>query len=86
MKGLSLVDYLSLKLGLEYVSDLHFLKDSQKEKLRYLLEYKINEEDVPSSGWIDACEYISGKKCGTGGQARKELMEFLDAERMERMM
>lgn len=79
MEKISLIDYLAYKLKLDYVSDLNRLSAEQKGRLRYLLETKIEPDEVTESEWLDACQYISGKKCSSKEDARSCLLSFLSA-------
>jgi len=53
-----LLDILRDKFGCEYVSDLHFLGDSQKMRLMYLLE-DLEAEDFSLQEWNNALDYIA---------------------------
>lgn len=70
MSGFCLLDYLSWKLGLLYLSDLRTLPEDGRSRLRHILKERIELKDFPEAEWLDACEYITGRRAESAAEAR----------------
>lgn len=75
MLHMSLLDYLSLEMGNEFISDFR-MKTIRKEKLRFVLEYKIDAGQFAEREWRDACRYIAGVETENLQQAQECLLRF----------
>lgn len=73
----SLLDYLTYKLGLMYLSDLRQPEKAREEKLKDILFRKISLEDFSEKDWVDAAEYLTGQKCFCREDAYQSLQTFL---------
>lgn len=79
---IELLEYLALKSGVRYISDLRSEGNSSRLKaLRWALE------DIPAEKgsvweWRDAFVYITGKTAGDGDGAeiRRQLLRWLDGQ------
>ena len=76
-----LIDHIAKRLKLDYISDLHFLDNTQRSRLLVVLE---NSRDYPEKEWIDACEYIAGQKCFSGKEAKEILSQYAGCEKGHR--
>lgn len=75
MLHISLLDYLTLEMGNEFISDFR-VKRIRKEKLRFILEYKVDFGQFTEREWRDACGYITGEETEDLQQARECLLHF----------
>lgn len=76
MDKIRLLDYLSGRLGLSYLSELHDLSAEQKEKMCRLLKEEVPLDRCTEAAWLDACEYITGEKADTAGAAYEKLLDI----------
>lgn len=74
MRDFCLLDYLSWKLGLPYLSELRTLPEAGRSRLGYILKEKTELKDFPEAEWLDACEYITGRKAESAAEARGRLL------------
>ena len=73
----SLLDALAGRMGCTYLSDLRFLDEWERVRLRRLLR-GVRPEEAELAQWNDALEYLTG--CGpekTPEAARERLLERL---------
>ena len=82
MQQKHLIDQVADDLRLDYISDLHFLDNNPRRKLLVVLE---NSGDYPVGEWIDACEYIAGRKCFSGKEAREILFQYAGRKKGQRI-
>ncbi len=75
MRDFCLLDYLSWKLGLPYLSEIRSLSAAGRWRLGYILEAKTHLADFPEAEWLDACEYITGRREESAARARLCLLE-----------
>ena len=74
---LSLVEELAAYLGCEYISDLHRLTPRDKRRLCEIL-LRTSPAQWPDAEWLDALEYLTGRRgAGDGQQARQLLLHTL---------
>ena len=74
---LSLLEYLARGAGVDILSDLRQLPDSENRALAQLLE-RIPEEAASLWEWNDALEYLTGRSAEqTVERARKRLIQSL---------
>lgn len=77
---IALVDYLAAKAGCMYVSDLHFLSQTDCFRLSREVE-RLPSESASLFEWNDALEYIVGAAPElTPEAAREKLMNCLGGE------
>lgn len=81
MLHISLLEYLSLEMENEFISDFS-VKAIRKEKLRYILEYKVDRKEFSEREWLDACLYITGKRADSLSEAREYLLGFCKEEKI----
>ena len=72
-----LLDYLTARLNLDYLSDLRY-KAVDRERLGCLLE-GLPEERYPATEWQDACAYIANRQAADAPAARAALLRFCQA-------
>lgn len=70
----SLLDYLALRMGLTYLSDLRCAPVDTAQLGRILSA--IQPQRFTEREWLDACEYITGRKAGSSVEAREFLFCF----------
>lgn len=84
MKNMPLLDYLHLKTGCEYLSDLHWLNSIQKIRLVQEIE-QISAEEVSLHEWNDALAYLLDlPPKPTADTARNALITALQTQAEER--
>lgn len=77
----SLLDYLALRMGLTYLSDLRCAPVDAAQLGRILSA--IQPQRFTEREWLDACEYITGRKAGSSVEAREFLFCFAAKEQLE---
>ena len=60
MKDIPLLDYFQWKLQCEYLSDLHWLGNTQRARLMQEVE-RLSAADASLREWNDALEYLLGQ-------------------------
>ena len=69
---LGLVDYLTLKMGCDYPSDLHYIDDRKK---LYQIVSDIPAEQCTCREWQDAARYLAdAEMCDTSASARDAML------------
>lgn len=73
----SFLEYLRVRTGSEYLSELRYDRYS-RAKLSDALK---GEEawEFTEKEWLDACSYIAGEKAFTKEEAKQKLLRFLGA-------
>lgn len=62
MKPISLVDYIGLRVGVTYISDLKYLGSSERNRIVSVLQ-KVEPSEFSRREWHDAIEYITSTDC-----------------------
>ena len=57
----SILDYLQIKMGCRYLSDLHSLTGGKRSRMLYLLS-QIPRESASARDWADVGNYLSCKR------------------------
>lgn len=74
---ISLLDYLTWRMGCNCLSDLRFLTDSERNRLAWEIE-KLSPDMVSLREWNEALEYLTGAKPRrTDAEARDALVSAL---------
>lgn len=77
---MSLVDYLSYRMGCTFLSDLHSLDDGERIYICGVLR-EISPTDVSLREWNDALTYLTNASPEKTQQAARErLLELLSAQ------
>ena len=77
LTSLSLLDFLSEQTECQYLSDLHFTTDLQKEKLTLIVQSFV-PENATLFEWNDAAAYITGRtgSFSTAEDAAKSIIKY----------
>lgn len=79
MAGVSLLEYLALRMNCEYLSDLRYAS-LNRSRLRYLLCGKCGYEVGNEAEWLEVCRYVVGEERNTGREAYERLIQFCEEE------
>ncbi len=79
MIEISLLEYLSMKMNCDYLSDLRY-QPIRKKRLKYLLSEKCGYEAGNEREWIEVCRYLIGEEKRTGQEAYERLLQFCEEE------
>lgn len=81
MIGVSLLEYLAMKMNCLYLSDLRY-RPLNKKRLRYLLSEKCGYESGDETEWIEVCRYLTGEEKKTGREAYECLLRLCEEDEM----
>lgn len=81
MRDFCLLDFFVWKLHLEYLSDLKTLSSVQKNRLLDIIGTLKGYDEFFPSEWLDACEYLTGKRTENAEDAKITLQDYLCAAR-----
>ena len=60
MKDLTLLDLVMLKMNCKYLSDLHYLTESDKLRLFHYLSEKVRLDSATLYEWNEVLNYLTG--------------------------
>ena len=81
MRDFCLLDYLAWKLHLVYLSDLRKLSLTDKRRIADILSKLTDFTEFYPVEWLDACEYLTGRKAETAETARMQMLEYFSEAR-----
>lgn len=77
--NISILDYLTNMLRLDYMSDLHYLNRNQRIMAATILSQKLSSDSASLDEWNDALFYLANKgPAATAESAKAQLITILE--------